>query len=480
MKLPIIVLTVLLGYLPASSQTIDDAIRLATPTGYITARAGALGLSYSGIADDYAALYYNPAGLSLLAKNEFSIGLEFMRIRTTTDFFQTATQLSSSFVTPTHCGLVFPFKTKTGVAAIALGYQYESSFDNTMQLSGYNPSSSVVQSLLGETTDLTQNLAYQVYLADTVGTGSLHSPLKGNVEQSAFISERGGIHSFTVGGGVTLSKTVSVGLNVSGKWGSYAYANEYTESDSKNMYNYNDPITFSSVDFSSLRLNSDIDQQFSGVNATFGLQGRFDNSIRLGFTITTPTLYRIDEEFSRTITATFDNGDQATPKYPSGEKSYNGRNSYEIITPFVFAAALSYHYEWITVSAAASYNDLTQLHFDEAQPELLRLNNQILKSLTGSLTYSVGTEVEIPSTPVVLRAGYSAVSAAYTNDIAGAEQHILGLGAGLFLAPNVRLDLLTRFNSFSQPRVNYGTGTESRYLYTASPMQASVQFVYRY
>ncbi len=480
MKSTILVLALLLGYRTASSQTIEDAVRLTTPNGYITTRAGALGLSYAGIADDYAALYYNPAGLSLLTKNEFSIGLEFMNNNTTTSFLQTSTPLRSSFVSPIHCGMVFPFKTKVGIAAIAIGYNKESSFNNTMKLSGFNSTSSIVQSLMEETTDLSQNLAYQVYLADTVGTGKLHSPLKGNVEQSAFISERGGIHSFTVGGGIALSKTVSVGLNVSGKWGSYQYANEYSEQDSKNNYSINDPGTFTTVDFTSLALSSAIDQDFSGVNATFGLQGRFDNTFRLGMSITTPTIYRIDEVFSRTISATFDNGDKATPKYPSGEESYNGQNSYEIITPFVFSASFSYHYEWITISAAASYKDLTQLHFDEAQPALLRLNNQILTTLNGSLTYSFGTEVEIPSTPLVVRAGYTAVSASYINDIEGAEQKILGLGAGIFLAPNVRLDLLTRFNSSSQPRVNYGTGEESRFVYTSSPAQMSVQFVYRY
>lgn len=482
MKLTIVLLLLALGYSSSSAQTIDDAVRYSTTTGYITARAGAMGLSYSGIADDYAALYYNPAGLSLLTKNEFSVGLEYMRMNTSTNFLQTTSQLGTSSVSPTNCGFVFPFKTGTGIAAIALGYNYEGSFVNTMEFSAFNTTSSIVQSLMSETNDFAKNLAYQVYLADTLGgNGKLHSPITGNVQQSAFITERGGMHSFTAGGGISLSKSVSAGINVSGKWGSYTYANEYKEADTRNLYMVNDKINFTSVDFTSLTLNSDINQQVSGVNATIGIQGRFDNSLRLGITIRTPTLYRIDETFSRSIVAAFDNGETATPKYPDGDESYNGRNSYQIITPFVFGASLSYHYEWITLSAAAEYNDLTQIHFDDAQPALLRLNNQILKSLTGSLSYSIGTEVEIPATSLILRAGYSSVSASYINSLAGEEQSIIGVGAGIYLAPNIRLDMLTRFNSYTYPRANYSPGgADAQYIYTSSPVQVSAQFVYRY
>jgi len=482
MKLTIALFFIAFSYSSTFAQTIDNAVRLSTTTGYITARAGAMGLSYSGIADDYAALYYNPAGLSLLTKHEFSVGLEYMRMNTSTNFLQTTLPLGSSSVSPTNCGFVFPFKTSIGIASIAFGYNFEGSFSNTMEINGFNTTSSIVQSLMNETNDFAKNLAYQVYLADTLGgNGKLHSPITGNVQQSAFITERGGIHSFTAGGGISLSKSVSAGINVSGKWGSYTYSNEYKEADVKNQYSYYDKVNFSTVDFNSLTLNSDINQQFSGVNATIGIQGRFDNTLRLGLTIKTPTLFRIEETFSRSITAAFDNGENIIPKYPDGDKSYNGRNTYEIVTPFVFGASLSYHYEWITVSAAAEYNDLTQIHFDEAQPELLRLNNQILKTLNGSLSYSLGAEVEIPSTSLILRAGYSAVAASYINPIAGEEQNIIGVGAGIYLAPNVRLDLLTRFNSYSHPRANYTPGgADSQFVYTSSPVQVSVQFVYRY
>ncbi|MBK9249859.1 MAG: hypothetical protein IPM69_17590 [Ignavibacteria bacterium] len=477
----LLLLIVLLQGTSISAQTIEDAVRYSTTTGYSTARAGAMGLSYSGISDDYAALYYNPAGLSLLTTSEFSVGLEFMKMNTSTNYLQTSTPLSSSFVSPTNCGFVFPFKINNGIAAIALGYNHEGSFDNTMEFTGFNTISSIVPSLMNETSDLFQNLAYQVFLADTIGgTGKLHSPITGNIQQSGFITERGGIHSFTAGVGISLSKSVSVGINFSGKSGSYTYSSEYQEFDKLNTYNFNDKINFSSVDFKSLILNSDIDQQFSGVNGTVGIQGRFDNSIRFGVTIKSPTFYRIEEVFSRTISATFDNGDIATPKYPENESSYNGRNTYDIITPFVFGASLSYHYQWITLSAAAEYNDLTQIQFDDALPELLKLNNQILKTLNGSFTYSIGTEVEIPTTAFILRAGYSGVSASYQNDIVGAEQSIIGLGAGVYLAPNIRLDLLSRFSTYSQPRANYGNGDEARYIYTVSPTQISVQFVYRY
>ncbi|MBS1538784.1 MAG: outer membrane protein transport protein [Bacteroidetes bacterium] len=459
------------------AQQVEDAVRIANSNGTISSRAAALGISYAGIADDYSALYYNPAGLSLLAKREFSIGLEYLRTSTTSDFFQVGSSIGSSIVSPTNCGMVFPFKTKVGTAAIALGYNYESSLDNTLQFDGFNPSSSIVQSLVNETSDLKTNLAYQVSIADTKGSGKLHSPIVGNVQQTGFITERGGIHNLTGGGAISLSESFSVGLNIAGKWGSFKYDREYKEFDKNNIYNYWDTLNFNNSDFSSLTLNENIDQQISGISATVGLQGRFGDAFRFGVTIKSPTLYHIDENSSRSISATFDDSTTLKPIYPSSSGSFAQNNSYEIITPFVFGLGFSYHLEGLTVSTAAEYNDLTQLHFSHGQPELIRLNTNILRTLAGILTYGLGAEYEIPTTSLILRASYTGITSSYANSSESTK--IFGVGCGIYVAPNVRLDFATRFSSYSQTRSNYGE-TGSFVNYKFSPTQVSAQLTYRY
>jgi long-subunit fatty acid transport protein len=470
---------VVFGSMTALAQLMEDAVRIANSNGTISSRAAGLGIAYSGIADDYAALYYNPAGLSLLAKKEFSIGLEYLRTSSTATFFGVGSSIGSSIVKPTSCGMVFPFKTGVGTAAIALGYNYESSLDNTLRFDGYNPSSSIVQNLVNETPNLYTNLAYQVSIADTIGRGKLHSPIVGNVQQTGFITERGGIHNFTGGGAITVSPSFSVGLSVAGKWGSFNYAREYKEADKNNVYKVWDKLTFEDTDFSSLTLHENISQQIAGVSATVGLQGRFSDAFRFGVTIKTPTLYHIDENFSRDISATFDDGNTLVPIYPNNGNSFAGNNSYEIITPFVFGLGLSYHIEGLTVSTAVEYNDLSQLHFDEAQPGLLRLNNDILQKLTEMVTYGVGAEYEIPTSAVIVRASYMGITSPYLSGVTSTASKIFGAGCGIYVAPNVRLDFAARYSSYSQTRSNYGT-SGSFVDYTFSPLQVSVQLTYRY
>lgn len=462
------------------AQQVEDAVRLGNSNGTVGSRPAALGISYAGISDDYSALYYNPAGLTLLAKKEFSIGLEFMRTSTTGNFFQTSSGIGSSIVSPTHVGMVFPFKTKMGLASVAFGYNYESSLNNTLQFDGFNPSSSIVQSLMSETSDLNSNLAWQVSLADTRGSGKLHSPIVGNVQQTGFITERGGIHNFTVGGALNLSETFSVGANVAGKWGSFKYMREYKEFDKNDVYNFYDTLNFTNTDFTSMTLNETIDQQLSGVNATIGLQGRFGDAFRFGVTIKTPTFYHIEEDNSRSISATFDDGNTYIPVYGNGDNAYIGKNSYDIITPFIFGLGLSYHTGGLTVSTATEYNDLTQLQFNEAQPDLLILNNEILKTLTGIISYGVGVEFEIPNSVVIVRASYMGVTSPYSNTAIDGASNIFGAGCGVYVAPNVRLDFAARYSTYSQARSNYAMSSGSVVDYKFSPVQVSAQLTFRY
>ncbi len=468
-----------LSYISAKAQFVEDAVRMTGSNGSISSRAAALGISYSGIADDYSALYYNPAGLSLLSKREFSIGLEFQRNSTSSDFFGSSSSIASNKVSLSHIGVVFPYKTSVGIAAIAVGYNFEHNFDNTLQFDGFNPSSSIVQSLINETTDLKQNLAYQAFLADTSSNGSLHSPINGNLQQTGFITERGGIHNFMVGGSLSLSESFSVGLGLATKSGSFHYARKYDETDVNNMYTVWDSANFTTSDFSSLTLNEYLDQEFSGFSGTIGLQGRFSEAFRFGITIKTPTFYHVTETSSSSITAKFDNGFVGVPKYPNNEGAFNYNNSYDITTPFVFGLGFSYHSGGLTATSAIEYNDMTQLEFSNALVEIISTNNEILRTLTGSLTYGLGVEYEIKDASVVLRGGYTGVSSPYSNPNIKASRNIFSVGCGVYVAPNVRLDFAGRFSPYSQTRSNYGN-SGSFVDYTISPVQVSAQLTYRY
>lgn len=472
-RIAVILLVTVFAVDSVQAQFIEDALRFSSSNGYGTTRAGGFGVAFNGVADDFSALMYNPAGLSLAIKKELTFGLDFTRQTSTTTFFGNQEAIGSNTAGPTHVGLVAPFHLQERNASIAVGYVYESSFFKTSSFGAYNPSSSIVRSLMDETYVLADNLAFQAYLADTVG-GKLKTPLDSNLWQQGFIRERGGIHTLSGGAGIDLTPNVSVGISISGKWGSYSYSREYIEQDRLNKYTTFDPVGFTSVDFRELTLTESITQQISGIGGSIGIMGRLENFLRFGMTIKTPTFYQIDEQFGRNLDAVFDNGQKNSAQQPTT------RNAYSVTTPFVFSAGASVHWGQLTFSVGGEYRDVTQLQFDDAAPSVERLNIEMLKTLVGQTVYGAGAEYEIPDAPIVVRASYTGITSPYLREIAGSSTDIIAFGGGVYLAPNVRVDLLYRHSTVTETRANYGDGSQSQHIVTTSPTQISAQLTYRY
>ena len=59
----------------AMAQTTADALRYMEPNVAVSARSSAFGTSFYGLLDESSAMLYNPAGLTLIRFNEFSVGL---------------------------------------------------------------------------------------------------------------------------------------------------------------------------------------------------------------------------------------------------------------------------------------------------------------------------------------------------------------------------------------------------------------------
>ena len=128
----------------ANAQFIEDALRYSVPNGVITQRAGGLGISYLGLSDDYASLLLSPAGLSLISKSELSVGFGFQTNSTDVTFQNQVTGFTGNDAYLSHAGLIGPFKTKIGNAAVGIGYMLESNFSNTYEYSGFNPNNTMI------------------------------------------------------------------------------------------------------------------------------------------------------------------------------------------------------------------------------------------------------------------------------------------------------------------------------------------------
>lgn len=455
------------------SQFIEDALRFSSNNGFISARTAGLNIAYYGVSDDMSALLFNPAGLSLIGKAELGLGLGFSRNNSKTNYIGNTNEFSSNDAFITNFGVVAPFVTKHGNAAVGIAYFQENNFKDNYEYQAINTKSTMIDyySKYG-TRKIENNYTYHLWLANE----NLFTPLKDSLEQYAFIQENGGLHNVTGGAAFDLTKEVSVGFSISGKWGIYKYNRDYREYDIFNKYNYFDSAGYTNLDFKQFNLSQNLIQKIAGITGAIGIQAKIEEFFRFGVSIKFPTYYEIDEKFNVLATAEFDNGWKPNPYDPD-----EFENSYKVTTPFVYSAGLSLHTSGLTFMAGVEYSDVTQLEFSDAPKEVLDLNKQIVRELVGQVNWGVGVEYDIPLTPFIVRGSFASKTSPYSTDVAGASKSFLSLGGGIYLAPNVRLDAVFQWTSLSQLRTNYGNAeTGELFKLTNNPLNLGLSITYRY
>ena len=469
-----------------NAQYIEDALRYVNSNTFPNQRAAGLGVSYIGISDDFASLFINPAGLSLVANDEFSMGLNLSRNTATTNFRSNSLTESSSYFQPTHLGFVAPIAgTKSSVA---IGYMLENTFNSLYQYSNNTDSAriattpSIVPQLVVGNPEFANALALAYFDSTNQRYGT---PLQQGMVQQGDIRERGAIHAISGGGGWSIAENVSLGLSIVGKFGSYSYSNSFLERDAYNIHTVYDPnVGATTTDIRQLGINQTIDQSILGIGAVLGLQSRYGENVRFNLTVKTPTYYSIEEDWSQEFASEFDNNDRFS-------RNSLGKNSYNITTPFVFGAGVSVHVMGITFTAGGEYVDVTQVEFGDAATDgidqflgnkssfsryIEAKNLEIRRQLVNQTTWGFGAEYVVPASPFVVRASMQSTSSPFTVDVPGAAMSVFALGGAVEIAPNVRLEGAVRFLSFAERRSFFDTFS---YTLNNTPKQITLGLSYR-
>ena len=98
----------------------------------VGAKALGLGGAYTGIADDYTALYYNPAGLGQIQNSQFFGSLGNLSSNDQITHLGINYSESSSYTKLNSLGLVIPVPTSRGSLVFAAGYHNVRQFDNSL------------------------------------------------------------------------------------------------------------------------------------------------------------------------------------------------------------------------------------------------------------------------------------------------------------------------------------------------------------
>lgn len=127
------------------AQYPEDALRLGSSGIGVGARAIAMGGAYTGVASDYSAIYWNPAGLAQMQYSEFSAGLSYLSMKNNSTFFGSSEGYNNSNTALNSLGLVHKVPTLRGNLVLGFGFHRQANFLSGLSFTGFNPNSSILQ-----------------------------------------------------------------------------------------------------------------------------------------------------------------------------------------------------------------------------------------------------------------------------------------------------------------------------------------------
>ncbi len=488
----LIVLFTLTGY----AQFPEDVLRLSTPGTGVGARSLGLGMAYTGVANDFSAMYWNPAGLAQLKMNEITFGLSnlsYGNTGTLTDGtpggpLGSGKNFTNSGTSLNDLGFVYSVPTAQGSFVIALGYGRQAEFTTGLSFSGFNPRSSIIQSLApdGQSAPqyLANDLAYQLYLAnvDTI-TGQYDSQIKDSLTQSGKVIENGGLNHFSAAAAIEAAQNLFLGVTLNIVTGSYSYTRNYYEDDLANFHN---TLPF---DLSSFSLLETVESDISGFNAKLGFLYKFAPNSRIGLAVKTPSWITVREDFTQRGVSDFDNGDhyEYAVKYNYSEQVLSngdkltfydpvGHDEYDVSTPYVFSAGASVGAQNLMVAGDLEYTDWTQMEFRNANAHLLELNTQIKEEFRPTVNLKLGAECEVVPNTLQLRAGFAYLKSPYDGDPSEFDRKYITGGASISVQNAMIVEVGFAHGYWKNYRVNYDATSRTDEDVTTNTLLGSVSY----
>ncbi|MBN2104336.1 outer membrane protein transport protein [bacterium] len=371
-----------------NAQTPDEAINFMENEEGIGVKATALGNAFTAVADDYSAIYWNPAGLALLSRSEITGDLYHLNLNNEASFSGT-TQIDRQIYTKLRTlGLAYKFPTTRGSFVFGLGYHRFKNYDSFLHFSGFN----------------SQNSGLAFELEDDWGNAQTYY-FDRNVLQSEDISENGNLSAFALGAGLAMSPSFNLGATIQFITGKYQYLFDFYQDDIYDEY-FNYP-----ADFYAYELHQDISTEFSGVGLKLGGLFHVNDEFRLGASVDLPTDLRIHETWSESDALIFD--DDYISEMDLGTNDWE----YIIHYPLQISGGAALTFKQLLLAVSCNYRDWTQVKFekpggydmDADYSDLLSQNPLFSEQFRPVLAWGVGAELRVPGSSVKLRGGYRVV-----------------------------------------------------------------------
>ena len=450
MKKQILILgTGLIWAFAAIAQNDIDAMRYSQLTFGGTARFASMAGSMGALGGDISTLSTNPAGIAVFRKSEFTITPSLVSQNTLSTYNGSTSSDGKLNFNLSNIGLVGAWdlsnRTNTGWKTFDFGFAYNriNSFQTRTSVSGYNTSSSLLDTYVGNANGHTSadfdafstNLAYQTYLINpTLNDSTKYNhvlPYYGEQQMKSTITS-GSMGETDLSFGGNYKDKVLVGGTIGFVSVKYSEQSVYQEVDSKD----------SIPNFKSFSYSQNVTTRGNGVNVKIGVIVKPTNWLRVGMAVHTPTTITLHDSYNNDMksdleTATYE---QASPQ---------GAFDYSIVTPFRAIGSLGFiinknallnaEYEYV------NYTD-AQLH---SSPDVFADVNQTIRAKYGATgNLRVGGEVRFD--PISFRLGYAMYGSPF-NSGQSSNSPISSYTAGVgFRENNYFLDFAYVFTKYTQ------------------------------
>lgn len=362
----------------------------------VGARAMGMGGAFTGVADDFTSLYWNPAGLSHIRRMEVFGALSHEKVNNEVEYFGTTDSTFTSNTRPNSFGVVFPIPTYRGGLAFGFGVNRVQSFDLRTSVKGFN----------------------ELSIDD--------DPELGQLEIDEITDESGGINSWDFGIAADIAPNVALGATISFLSGTYNYNLDLIASDTKQLDSILDGLSYL----------DEIDTDYFGVDGKIGLMAYLDKIGKLGLTITIPLSFSAEEYWYQDSYWAYDDGTDE-------QEVDDGVFNYDISRPIRFNAGVSLRpISGATIAADIGYTDWTQTEYSDPPSEDTS-NEDFITDYRGTVKFSVGGEYYIPKAGLALRAGYKLDPLPYKpegTEIETERQYIT-LGIGMIMSGSFTIDV---------------------------------------